>query len=315
LIELPLMKKIPQQADASPYRGRFAPSPTGPLHFGSLVAAVASYCQARVHQGQWLLRIEDIDTPREVPGASDAIIRTLEKFGFQWHGPISYQSQHSEYYLEALERLEESGQLYPCACSRKEIAQLNKLGVYPGTCREGLPTGRHARSWRIRTHQQIQFHDAIQGPQQYDMQQAIGDFVLKRADGLFAYQLAVGIDDTRQGISQVVRGVDLLDSTPRQIYIQQQLGLSSPDYAHHPIVVDETGEKLSKQKLAPALKEREISQQLYRALACLGQRPPAELRGVEPATLWDWASAHWSLAKIPRQTALRTEDSADLSDN
>ncbi|MGD8926117.1 MAG: tRNA glutamyl-Q(34) synthetase GluQRS, partial [Thioalkalispiraceae bacterium] len=306
------------QTDSPPqpaYRGRFAPSPTGQLHFGSLIAAVASYCQARTAQGEWLLRIEDIDTPREVTGACDDIIRTLENFGFQWDGAISYQHQHSEDYNEALNKLRQDGMLYPCACSRREIAKINKLGIYPGTCRDGLPEGRHARSWRIRTEPSLlSFTDAIQGNQQFDIQQEIGDFVLKRADGLFAYQLAVAIDDARQGITQVVRGYDLLDSTPRQIYVQQQLGLQSPEYAHHPIAVDAQGEKLSKRKLSPQLKQSDLGQQLAQALDFLGHPPPAELSNAGPESLWNWAFANWSLAKIPRHATLPAEDFKTLSD-
>jgi glutamyl-Q tRNA(Asp) synthetase len=299
----------PASTDNPAYRGRFAPSPTGQLHFGSLVAAVASYCQARASQGTWLLRIEDIDTPREVAGASDDIIQTLNNFGFEWDERISFQSQRSEEYRDALEKLNDKGLLYPCACSRKEIARISKLGIYPGTCRDGLPDGRHARSWRIRTpHASIHFIDAIQGPQHFDMQQAVGDFVLKRADGLFAYQLAVAIDDAQQGITQVVRGCDLLESSPRQIYIQQQLGLPSPDYAHHPVVVDEQGEKLSKSTLSPALKAGQISQQLYLALKFLGHPPPAELKGAGPALIWQWAFAHWSLKKILSQPTRQAEE-------
>lgn len=301
---------------ATVYRGRFAPSPTGPLHFGSLVAAVAGYCQARAMGGEWLLRIEDIDRPREVPGASDRIIQTLDQFGFEWNGPVTYQSQRSEYYLAALETLVRQGLLYPCACSRKEISQITKSGIYPGTCRPGLPRGREARSWRLLTPPgEIRFDDAIQGPCQYAIEQEIGDFVLKRADGLFAYQLAVAVDDVLQGITQVVRGNDLLDSTPRQLYVQQQLGYNHPAYAHHPIVLDEQGEKLSKQKLAPALKKQQITGQLYRALAFLGHRPPPSLLKANPETLWEWAFENWSLANIPKQVTLQAEDFSKLTDN
>ena len=284
------------------YRGRFAPSPTGPLHFGSLVSAVASYCQARAMGGEWLLRIEDIDAPREVEGASDDIIQTLANFGFQWDGDITYQNQRSEHYREALASLTEKGLLYPCACSRKEISKISKPGVYPGTCRDGLPAGRQARSWRVRIPSgNIEFNDAILGPRQFAVEQEIGDFILKRADGLFAYQLAVAVDDTLQGITQVVRGSDLLDSTPRQIYLQRVLGYSSPEYAHHPVVIDEHGGKLSKQRQAPALDHRHISADLHRALAFLGHRPPVTLINAEPDNLWQWAFENWSLGKLANQ--------------
>lgn len=290
---------------SSAYRGRFAPSPTGPLHFGSLIAAVASYCQARSVGGEWLVRIEDIDTPREVSGASDSILRTLERFGFQWDGEIVYQSQRSDRYLEALDSLRDKGLLYPCACSRKEIAKTSKLGIYPGTCRNGLPSGRHARSWRLLTDERkIHFDDAIQGLQSFSLDRDIGDFILKRADGLFAYQLAVAIDDVQQGITEVVRGSDLLDSTPRQIYLQQQLGLTSPGYAHHPIAVDHQGEKLSKQKLAPALGRQDIRTELCRALSFLGQPLRAEFLESDLDSLWKWAIDNWSLQCIPKLKTL-----------
>jgi len=272
-------------------------------------------------KGEWLLRIEDIDPPREVAGASDEIIRTLEQFGFEWDAEISYQSQRSEYYLDALETLKGLGLLYPCACSRKEISKINSLGIYPGiypgTCRMGLSKnreGREARSWRLLTEPvDVAFRDAIQGPQQFSMENEIGDFVLKRADGLFAYQLAVGIDDALQGITQVVRGSDLLDSTPRQLYLQQMLGQQMlghprPDYAHHPVVTDAQGEKLSKQKLAPALSPQDVVEQLYRALSFLGQQPPRTLLEADRDSLWQWAIENWSLAKIPRQMAISIEE-------
>jgi glutamyl-Q tRNA(Asp) synthetase len=292
------------------YRGRFAPSPTGPLHFGSLIAAVASYCQARSSSGEWLVRIEDIDPPREVPGSSDSILQTLERFGFQWDGEVVYQSHRSRLYTDALDDLIGKKRLYPCACSRKEIAKTSKMGVYPGTCRQGLPGGRHARSWRLLTGEdEIYFSDAIQGPQSYSMERDIGDFVLKRADGLFAYQLAVAIDDSDQGITQVVRGSDLLDSAPRQIYLQQQLGINSAEYAHHPIVVDDQGEKLSKQKLAPALdqNQNQLQAELYRALRFLGQPVPAELLDSDLDSLWKWAIENWSMEYIPRKIASSIE--------
>ncbi len=265
-------------------------------------------------KGEWLLRIEDIDPPREVAGASDEIIRTLEQFGFEWDAEISYQSQRSEYYLDALETLKGLGLLYPCACSRKEISKINSLGIYPGTCRTGLANGREARSWRLLTESvDVAFRDAIQGPQQFSMENEIGDFVLKRADGLFAYQLAVGIDDALQGITQVVRGSDLLDSTPRQLYLQQilgqqMLGHPHPDYAHHPVVTDAQGEKLSKQKLAPALPLQQVVEQLYRALSFLGQQPPRTLLEADRDSLWQWSIENWSLTKIPRQMAISIEE-------
>lgn len=291
------------------YRGRFAPSPTGPLHFGSLVAATASYLQARSQGGEWWVRIEDIDPPREVPGASESILRTLEAFGFEWDGPVHYQSRHYERYQAALDQLRRSGQLYPCACSRKDIAEQNAEGVYPGTCRNGLRPDQQVRAWRIRTvSQPVEFLDKIQGSQHYDLARESGDFVLHRADGLFAYQLAVGLDDAEQGMTEVVRGADLLDSTPRQIFVQQSLGLASPVYAHHPVVTGENGQKLSKQNLASPLDESQPTIQLHAALRFLGQRPPAELKAPAGlAELWAWALRHWKLEAIPNTRAIEIE--------
>jgi len=291
------------------YRGRFAPSPTGPLHFGSLVAAVASYLEAKKHGGEWLLRMEDLDKPREMPGAADAIIRALEAFGFEWDGPIVYQSLRGEVYAEALSRLQNRGLIYPCACTRKEIADSGVHGidglVYPGTCRNGLPAGKQARAWRIRVNNaSISFDDDIQGHLSQNLAQDIGDFVLKRADGLHAYQLAVVVDDAAQGVSHVLRGADLLDSTPRQIYIQQSLGLPPLSYAHVPIAANADGEKLSKQTLALALDIKTPVTGLWQALEFLGQQPLPELKQADLATMWDWAMTRWQLAQIPRQRLL-----------
>ena len=293
------------------YRGRFAPSPTGPLHFGSLVAAVASYLEAKTHHGQWLVRMEDLDTPREMPGAAEAILRALESFGFDWDGSIVYQSQRQEAYAAALNHLQDQGLIYPCACSRKEIADSASNGsavlgidglVYPGTCRNGLAPGRSARAWRVKVERRtITFDDAVQGQISQDLSRDIGDFVLKRADGIYAYQLAVVVDDAEQGISHVVRGADLLDSTPRQIYLQQKLGLPALNYAHVPIVANAQGEKLSKQTLAQALDGEKPVLPLWQALSFLGQQPSAELQHASLQTLWDWAKTHWQLSKVPRQ--------------
>ena len=282
------------------YRGRFAPSPTGPLHFGSLVAAVASYSQAKAMKGEWLLRIEDIDPPRNVPGAADSIIRTLEKFGFEWDGEIVYQQKRLEFYQSAIEQLQAEGLLYRCQCSRKDIAILSSSGRYPGTCRTlHLPASALA-SWRILTEQShIRFEDRIQGPQHVRLFEDIGDFVVKRADGVYSYQLAVAVDDVDQKISEVVRGYDLLDSTSRQLYLQQQLGYTSPVYAHHPIAVNAEGEKLSKQTYATALKTEQVQLQLWRALVFLGQAPPDALQHEPLMNIWSWTMANWSLSKIP----------------
>jgi len=294
---------------AAKYRGRFAPSPTGPLHFGSLVAAVASFCQARASKGEWLVRLEDIDPPREIPGAADDILRSLENFGLEWDAAVVYQSQRQELYQAALDDLEQQGKLYPCACSRKEISKMSPSGLYPGTCRHGMPAGKDARSLRLKVEPNLlELDDAIQGKLRYQMQADIGDFVLKRADGLFAYQLAVAIDDAEQEITEVVRGSDLLESTPRQIYLHEQLGYPSPDYAHHPVIVNSLGNKLSKQNLAPALDNNATLGLLYQAVSVLGQNPPAQDEFEHHHDLLKWTCEHWNLAKIPQKSAIKTED-------
>jgi glutamyl-Q tRNA(Asp) synthetase len=285
------------------YRGRFAPSPTGPLHFGSLVAAVGSYLEARTHHGTWLVRMEDLDPPREMPGAADRILKTLEAYGFVWDGEVLYQSRRSEAYEATLDTLRRSGLIYPCGCTRREIADSAIHGiegpVYPGTCRHGLAVGKTARAWRIRVEDRtITFKDAVQGVVSQNLAQDIGDFVLKRADGFHAYQLAVVVDDAEQGITHIVRGADLLDSTPRQIYLQQVLQLPTPSYAHLPVVTNAAGEKLSKQTLAAPMGLDSPAAALWRALEFLGQRPPAELQYDLPL-LWQWAHAHWRLSSVP----------------
>lgn len=300
---------------SAPYRGRFAPSPTGPLHFGSLVAAVGSYLEAKSHNGAWLVRMEDIDPPREISGAADAILRTLEAYGFEWDGPVLYQSRRSELYDAALEKLKNDGLLYPCACTRKEIADSALPGIegpiYQGTCRQGLPAGRTPRAMRIRVDaNEIVFEDAIQGTLRQNLARDIGDFVLKRADGFFAYQLAVVVDDAAQGITHVVRGSDLLDSTPRQIYLQQRLGLPTPSYAHLPVATNIAGEKLSKQTLAQPLDLAQPDSALWQALDFLGQQPPQALAEKNLADLWTWAAAHWRIDRIPKWRAIVARDAS-----
>lgn len=297
------------------YRGRFAPSPTGPLHFGSLVAAVASYLQARQQGGQWWLRIEDIDPPREVPGASESIVRTLAQFGFEWHGEVVYQSQRSEIYQGALAQLLRDGLVYPCTCSRKDIALGSPSGVYPGTCRQGLAEGQLPRSWRIRCDARvIRFLDGIQGDIHCALSREIGDYVLKRADGLLAYHLAVAVDDALQGMTEVVRGADLLASTAQQIYLQQLLGYPSPAYLHHPVVLNTQGQKLSKQNLATPIAPEHAVPQIWQALRFLGQSPPPELRRCSLDELWQWAISHWQLAAIPRVAQRPADEIGPLTD-
>lgn len=288
------------------YVGRYAPSPTGPLHVGSLVAAVGSFLEARTRNGRWLLRIEDVDTPRIVPGAADGILRTLEGFGFTWDGTVVWQSARRAAYEAALARLRAEEWLFPCACTRRELADsaLARDGarLYPGTCRTGLPPGRAAHAWRVRVTGRVDFDDRIQGPQHEDLEREVGDFVVLRADGVFAYQLAVVVDDAEAGVTDIVRGADLLGSTGRQIHLQHLLGLPTPDYAHLPVVVNAAGEKLSKQTLATAIDTLAPASALHTALGFLGQCPPAELARASVPEVWAWAVAHWRLAAVPRTT-------------
>jgi glutamyl-Q tRNA(Asp) synthetase len=287
------------------YRGRFAPSPTGPLHFGSLVAAVGSYFQAKSQGGKWLVRMEDIDTARNVPGAADDVLRTLDSFGFEWDGEVVYQSQRAEFYRMAMAQLAAQGATFPCACSRREIADSSLFGIegpiYPGTCRDAPASGRNARAIRVRVgNTQVEFTDLIQGRVAQNLAAEIGDFVLRRADGVSAYQLAVVVDDARQGITEIIRGADLLASTPRQIFLQRLLGYAAPRYGHLPVATNSAGEKLSKQTLAGAIDTRNATTLLFDALLFLGQNPPAELRQSSQTPLWDWALGHWSLTNVGR---------------
>lgn len=298
---------IPRMTTQASYIGRFAPSPTGALHAGSLLAALGSYLQARSRNGQWHVRIEDLDTPRCPPGIADDILRDLERCGFEWDGAIVYQSRRLSAYQNALERLQQTGEIYPCACSRREIADSSINGidgpVYPGTCRQGLAQGRIPRALRIRTHDDlICFNDLIQGQICQRLQSEIGDFVLRRADGLFAYQLAVIIDDAELGVTEIVRGADLLSSTPRQIYLQRLLELPTPNYAHLPVLVNAQGQKLSKQTLAPALAAAEPLAALRHAMDTLGHPPPAEIDTLE--SFWQWAPATWRMANVPSRRTI-----------
>jgi glutamyl-Q tRNA(Asp) synthetase len=298
------------------YRGRFAPSPTGPLHFGSLVAAVGSYLEARSRGGDWLVRMEDLDRPREVAGAADEILRALEALGFEWDEPVLYQSRRDFAYGEALSKLKRAGTVFPCACTRKDIADsVSAFGsgakgethelVYPGTCREGLPPGREGRAIRVRVEDVvIGFDDALQGRVERNLARACGDFVMRRADGVYAYQLAVVVDDAEQEVTDVVRGADLLDSTPRQIHLQRLLGVPTPNYMHLPVAVNAEGEKLSKQTLAAAIDPAKGAQALADALAFLGNAPPEKLRKARAADVWSWAIEHWDARRIPRKKAL-----------
>jgi glutamyl-Q tRNA(Asp) synthetase len=327
------------------------------LHFGSLAAAVGSYLDTKHHHGTWLVRMEDLDTPRCVAGAADDILRTLAAFGLHSDEPVLYQSQHTEAFEAALQQLQTVGVVYPCCCTRREIADSALHGIdgqiYPGTCRNGIPEGREERAWRVRTdylcrHSResgnpaiqnaffsnpldsrfhgitsdlpacglsrmasssindehhnavgvISFDDTLQGHITQHLENEIGDFVVKRADGLFAYQLAVVVDDAFQGITHIVRGADLLHSSPRQIYLQQLLGLPTPHYMHLPIAVNAQGEKLSKQTLAPAIVTDHVVTTLVSVLEFLQQQPPIELRDSSVEEILNWAVMNWRLEQL-----------------
>jgi len=292
-----------------PYRGRFAPSPTGPLHFGSLVAAVGSYLETHWNRGKWLVRMEDLDRPREVRGASAAILRMLEVYGFEWDGEVVFQSRRDAAYGAALKRLEHVRAVFPCACTRREISDSAVAPasepIYPGTCRKGLSPGRSARAMRVRVDNTvIAFEDLLQGRIEQNLAREVGDFVVRRADGLFAYQLAVVVDDFEQNITDVVRGADLLASTPRQILLQRLLGHPVPRYMHLPVVVNRCGEKLSKQTRAAPLTVAEAPLRLWQALRFLGQEPPAELGTGKVADIWSWALANWRTERIPTRRSI-----------
>ena len=288
---------------SSSYRGRFAPSPSGPLHFGSLIAAVGSYLQARSQQGRWLVRIEDLDPPREVPGAADGILRTLEAYGLQWDEPVVYQSQRHARYQSVLDEFHRRGLTYHCHCSRARIQSLG--GFYDGHCRSlGLPAEQS--SVRLRMSDPVYgFDDQRLGHIQVPQALAEEDFILKRRDGLFAYNLAVVIDDADSGITEVVRGADLIEPTVRQIALYRLLGAAEPGWLHLPLALQANGLKLSKQNHAPALGDSAISQTLCQALSFLGQPPPAELIGAAPALLLDWGCSHWQPDKIPTQAQIQ----------
>lgn len=288
------------------YTGRFAPSPTGLLHIGSLLTAVASYADARSNGGKWLVRMEDLDPPREMAGATSHILHTLEAFGFEWDGEVAYQSRRYALYEETLCRLQTAGLVYPCHCSRKDWQAGARRGadgfVYNGRCRHPgqrpAPQGKQP-AWRIRVPDRIiGFSDGIVGGYTQNLAGDIGDFVLLRADGYWAYQLAVVADDAEQGVTHIVRGQDLLVSTPRQIYLQQCLGVPTPQYAHLPLLTNAQGQKWSKQTLAPALdlnRREQLLRQVFRYLN-LPEAPETD----RPAELLDWAVAHWDMNKVPK---------------
>jgi len=285
------------------YVGRYAPSPTGPLHFGSLVAAVASYLDARSQDGAWLLRMEDLDKPREMPGAADDILRTLAAFGFEWDGKVIYQSQREQAYQATLDRLIDLNLVYPCNCSRRDVSAIAHAGiegpVYPGSCRSGMKQKREAKAWRAKANvEHVIFKDFFQGSIDHHMRTDIGDFVLKRADGLFAYQLAVVVDDAEQGITHVVRGEDLLNSTSRHILLQYLLSLHSPNYIHIPLVTNANGEKLSKQTHALPLNKSKPNDTLIKAFQFLGIDTHQYPKYESLSALWALALKDWNLNAV-----------------
>lgn len=287
---------------AKPYIGRFAPSPSGPLHFGSLVGALASYLHAHQHRGQWLVRMEDLDPPREMAGAADSILRSLEAHGLFWHSDVLYQSQRLDAYEAQLQQLQDQQQVYRCNCNRQRIQAAG--GIYDNHCRDknidtppyGIRLNLHA-SPAIAS--EIPFDDLIQGPQQQDIASQVGDFILKRKDGLFAYQLAVVMDDIEQNISHIIRGSDLLCSSARQIFLFERLKARSPIFGHCPVATHPDGQKLSKQNLAPALDNSLAANNLWLALSFLQLQPPNELRDAPVQEQLHWAINNAVFSDIP----------------
>jgi glutamyl-Q tRNA(Asp) synthetase len=287
-----------------PYRGRFAPSPTGPLHIGSLYTALASYLQAKSQQGEWLLRIDDIDPFRTDRSSIARILHILETLGLHWDGSILFQSERHEDYRAALDRLQADDWIYPCHCSRKELSL--RLGdhpeasVYPGTCRH-QPLERLGRPHALRMitqGAQISYEDRLQGRVEQDLEKVVGDFIVFRRDRVFAYHLATVLDDHAQGITEVVRGVDLLDSTPRQIFLRERLGLPIPHHAHVPILVNRAGCKLSKQTYAPAVRADHPAKTLFELLELLEQNPPQDLLQANVDEILNWAIEHWEFSRL-----------------
>jgi glutamyl-Q tRNA(Asp) synthetase len=286
------------------YRGRFAPTPSGPLHFGSITSALGSYLQAKSQSGKWLVRIEDIDKPRNQPGATENILYTLETLGLHWDEDILIQSQRIPVYREILEHLIERDLVYPCICSRSQAKGI----PYPGTCRNGISIKKKNRSLRLRTDSNItEFVDQIQGDFHQQLGSDVGDFVLRRADGIIAYHLAVVADDEFQGITEIVRGADLLDSTPRQIYLQKLQDYSTPAYCHLPIATYHNGKKISKQNHAPGVDHKNAAEVLFKALEFLGQQPARESGNASVDEIIQWGIQHWNLSSVPGQHSIQVE--------
>ena len=301
----------------SPPTGRFAPTPSGALHFGSLIAALASYCAARSRDGRWLLRIEDVDTPRVVDGAADQILRDLEAFGFTWDGEVTWQSRRFEHYRDALDRLLRQGDCFACECSRRSLREQGvasgPLGqVYPGNCRDRqLDPADHALRMSVAGAGEIAFEDRVYGRFALDLEREVGDFVLRRRDGIYAYHLAVVVDDELQQIDEVVRGADLLENTCLHIHLQRHLGFATPRYCHLPLVNNADGVKLSKQTGAAPLQHRHASRSLVAALEHLAQQPPSGLDNEPPADILQWAVRHWSPAAIEPRRSGRADNFVD----
>lgn len=284
------------------YIGRFAPTPSGFLHFGSLVAALASYLDARAAGGRWRVRMEDLDPPREMPGAPAAILETLQGYGLEWDGEVVYQSQRHAAYQQVIDRLLSQGLAYACICSRKQLEPFN--GIYPGTCRNA-GHGTQDAAIRVRVPELVyRFEDRVQGLFEQHLGRESGDFVIRRRDGLYAYQLAVVLDDAWQGVTDIVRGADLLDSTPRHLYLQELLGLPQPRYLHVPLIIQPDGNKLGKRYRSPPLDPDQAAPLLVRALRALGQAPQAGLAKGSVADVLEWAVAHWDSGAIARVRTL-----------
>lgn len=285
-------------SQTSSYIGRFAPTPSGHLHFGSLVAALASYLDARAVGGRWLLRMEDLDPPREEPGAQAAIIKALESYGFEWDGEMVRQSERHAAYAEVLDRLFNQGLAYACTCSRKQLEPYH--GIYPGLCRNA-GHGQEDAAIRLRVPElEYRFTDRVQGEFRQHLGRDVGDFVIRRRDGLYAYQLAVVLDDAWQGVTDIVRGADLLDSTPRQLYLQELLGLPQPRYLHVPLITQPDGHKLGKSYRSPPLAADHATPLLLRALRALGQKTDSEMVHASPREVLSWGIEHWDALLIPR---------------
>ncbi len=293
----------PEKNSASDYIGRFAPSPTGPLHFGSLLAALASFLDARANQGSWLVRIEDLDPPREPAACAGLILQQLTDLGLHWDGGVLYQSTRLEAYELILKQLQAEELCFPCDCTRAQIKAMGN--VYDGSCRRRISAPTKDFAVRLKVDAaDVSFEDLIQGHYVQNLTEDVGDFVIRRKDKLFAYQLAVVADDEMQNITHVIRGYDLIDSTARQIFLQQTLNYSKLEYAHIPIIVDKMGQKLSKQAFAPSIDTDHAASLIYQSLNLLGQSPPTALEKENTQQQLQWAIKNWDLQAVPKLGSL-----------